>query len=390
MTETPTTDPVTEETTLLNRVLALGGVGRRYLPHTALLMSALAVLFFIRLDPIGRVQALDLQTAPQVEATNSPEDEQDTLIFATPVASGPEANANADAIIVRDVDPITNIPARARTAPIAYQVQPGDSLYGIAEKHGLNAETILWSNVGVLADDPHNLNPGQELLIPPTDGVLHLVQEADGINGVAKGLNVDIATLIDYEGNDIDKEEPELIPGTYVMAVGGWRDLKIPGPVLQETTQTTSTGQKIFRAFWSSAGSGACAGEGSYRGPIGNTSFVWPANNRSISGYNYSGVHQGLDIAAGIGDPIYTSDNGVVVFSGWSHWGYGNMVVVDHGNGFQSVYAHLSQINVGCGQGVSQGGLIGLAGSTGNSSGPHLHYEILFNGARQNPWSYLQ
>ena len=90
-----------------------------------------------------------------------------------------------------------------------------------------------------------------------------------------------------------------------------------------------------------------------------------------------------------MGAPIYASDTGVVVFSGGSIWGYGNLIIIDHGNGFQTAYAHLSQINVGCGAIVNQGQLIGLAGSTGHSTGAHLHFEIRYGSARVNPWDYL-
>jgi murein DD-endopeptidase MepM/ murein hydrolase activator NlpD len=134
---------------------------------------------------------------------------------------------------------------------------------------------------------------------------------------------------------------------------------------------------------------GACAGP--FQGPLGAEAFIWPANNHFLSGKNFNlRYHPGLDIAAHLGDPIYASDSGVVVFAGWSTVGYGRMVVIDHGNGWQTLYAHLSQIKVACGQGVLQGSVIGLAGSTGNSTGPHLHFEMLSDAyGRVNPWSYL-
>jgi murein DD-endopeptidase MepM/ murein hydrolase activator NlpD len=124
---------------------------------------------------------------------------------------------------------------------------------------------------------------------------------------------------------------------------------------------------------------------------IGSGGFVWPANAHYLSGNNYWSGHLGIDIAAGLGDPVYAADGGVTVFAGWSNWGYGNMVVIDHGNGWQTLYAHLRDTGVlsKCGESVVQGQLIGWAGSTGNSSGPHLHFELNFKGTRPNPWSYL-
>jgi murein DD-endopeptidase MepM/ murein hydrolase activator NlpD len=127
-------------------------------------------------------------------------------------------------------------------------------------------------------------------------------------------------------------------------------------------------------------------------GAVGTGSFVWPANNHWLSGYDFSPStnHYGIDIAGGLGDAIYASDNGVVVYSGWNNWGYGYVVVIDHGGGWQTLYAHMSSISVGCGQSVYQGGVIGAFGSTGNSSGPHLHFEMLSESyGKVNPWNFL-
>lgn len=91
-----------------------------------------------------------------------------------------------------------------------------------------------------------------------------------------------------------------------------------------------------------------------------------------------------------MGNAIFAADSGVIVYAGWSNYGYGNLIVIDHGNGFQTAYSHLSVVGVGCGQSVFQGGQIGSMGSTGNSSGPHLHFELIYNGAKPNPLDYLQ
>ena len=127
-----------------------------------------------------------------------------------------------------------------------------------------------------------------------------------------------------------------------------------------------------------------------YEGAIGTGTFVWPTVVRSLSGYGYSGIHQAIDIGGATGNAIFAADSGVVVYSGWSDYGYGYLIVVDHGNGFQTAYAHLSTVAVSCGQSVFQGGYIGAMGSTGNSSGPHLHFELIYNGTKPNPLNYLQ
>ena len=99
--------------------------------------------------------------------------------------------------------------------------------------------------------------------------------------------------------------------------------------------------------------------------------------------------HSGIDLAAPLGTPVTASDSGVVIFSGWNDYGYGILVVLDHGNGWTTYYAHLSSTAVGCGQYVSRGGLVGQMGSTGRSSGPHVHFEMRWNHTPDNPASYI-
>ena len=125
-------------------------------------------------------------------------------------------------------------------------------------------------------------------------------------------------------------------------------------------------------------------------GPIGNGVFFWPTTERRISGYEYNPpIHWGIDIGGKMGNPIYAMEAGVVVYAGWNDWGYGNLIIIDHGDGWQSLYGHLSSLSVSCGDYITQGGqLIGNMGSTGHSSGPHLHFEMSLNGDRMNPHRY--
>lgn len=138
-------------------------------------------------------------------------------------------------------------------------------------------------------------------------------------------------------------------------------------------------------AAW--GGPAQCAGPA--EAPVGAGAFAWPADAHFLSGYDYSAGHPGLDLAAGAGTFIYAADAGAVVYAGWNDQGYGNLVILDHGNGWHTLYAHLSQVNVGCGQTVQQGEVIGLGGSTGHSTGPHLHFEMRGPGGSVNPWDYL-
>jgi len=282
----------------------------------------------------------------------------------------------------------TILPSRGRNEMLAYTVVPGDTLFSIAEHFGLQPETILWGNRYTLGEDPHTIYPGQVLNILPMDGVIHKWSAGEGLNGVAGFYEVTPETIINYAPNGLnmatigDLADPNIPEGKMLIIPGGrgvftdWRTPRI--------TRTDPA-----RASY--VGAGACSG--SYNGISGTLNFFWPTNTRYLSGYDYSPAtnHFGIDIAGETGDPIYASDSGVVVYAGWNDWGYGEMIVIDHGFGWQTLYAHLSVVNVGCGQEVYRGDVIGLMGSTGNSTGSHLHFEIRSDEyGRVNPWDMLQ
>jgi penicillin-binding protein A len=119
--------------------------------------------------------------------------------------------------------------------------------------------------------------------------------------------------------------------------------------------------------------------------PEATGSFVWPSAYQALSGGDFKVGHPGIDLASPLGSPVYAADTGLVLFAGWSGLGYGNVILIDHGNGFQTLYGHLSQVSVYCGLRVEKGKLIGLSGNTGNSTGPHLHFEVRVPGGYINP-----
>lgn len=124
-------------------------------------------------------------------------------------------------------------------------------------------------------------------------------------------------------------------------------------------------------------------------GPVGSGAFVWPGDNHFLSGKDYGPEHPGIDIAAGEGSQVYAADSGIVTAKGYDESGYGNVIQIDHGNGYYTVYAHLSEIGVSMCQGVYAGQRIGAAGNTGNSRGVHLHFEVVRDGWSINPWLVL-
>lgn len=281
----------------------------------------------------------------------------------------------------------TTLPSRPRFDMTTYEVQQGDTIFGIAEKFGLRPQTILWGNFDVLADDPHRLQPGQILNILPLDGLLYEWHAGDGLNGVSEFFGVTPDVIIDWPSNNLNREElgdlsnPNIEPGTKLFVPGGTRAfISWSAPLISRSDPAKA---KIF-------GPGYCGTI--MDGYIGSGTFVWPTSETYLSGYNYTPDtnHWGIDIAGAMGNPIYATDSGVVVYAGWNDWGYGNVVVIDHGNGWQSLYAHNSTLYVTCGASVSQGATIAAMGSTGRSSGPHLHFELMnASGARVNPWDYL-
>ncbi len=280
----------------------------------------------------------------------------------------------------------TIIPSRPRYEIIEYTVQPGDTVFGIAEKFGLQPETILWGNYDILLDDPHRLRPGQVLRILPVDGTYYEWHEGDNFRAVARFFGVAPEDIVAFPGNHLDPEtfdidNPDLAPGTPLIIPGGRREFVDWGA--PNITRDNPAVAKVL-------GPGFC-GE-VYEGPVGTNTFIWPTTLHYLSGYTYSPAtnHFGIDIAGKLGYPVYAVDNGVVVYAGWNDWGYGYVVVIDHGNGWQSLYAHLSQIYVGCGQAVYQGDMIAAIGSTGNSSGPHLHFELRHEQyGKVNPLNFL-
>jgi murein DD-endopeptidase MepM/ murein hydrolase activator NlpD len=288
-------------------------------------------------------------------------------------------------LIERRINVHTIFPTRPRLEISKYEVKEGDTLFGIAINYGLKPESILWGNFDVLEDNPHSLKPEQVLSIPPTDGTLHVWAEGEGLTGVADFYGVTVAEILDWPGNslspDINVDDPPIEPGTVLIIPGGSREfVDWSAPRIPRSNPSVA----------SILGPGFCGSV--YDGPVGFGTFIWPTPLRYLSGYDYSPAtnHFAIDIAGDTGHTISAADAGVVVYSGWHNGGYGNVIVLDHGNGWQTLYAHLSVIYVGCGAGVFQGTPIGEMGSTGRSTGPHLHFEMRHDVyGRVNPWNYL-
>ncbi len=291
--------------------------------------------------------------------------------------------------VLPQANPFTAVPSRERRGVISYTVQAGDTLFGIAGQFGLRPESVLWANYDTLQDNPHLLQPGMELTLPPVNGIVYTTKDGDTVESIAEEYKVTPDTIyVDgFEWNQLKPGE-QPVAGASLIIPGGSRDFKPWALTAQlnapePAANTNSAGVPVART----SNAGFC--QNAAPGIVGTGTFIWPAPKHWLSGNPYTAWHPAIDIAAKLGDPIFASDSGVVAYSGWSSVGYGYLVVIDHGNGWQTWYAHNSEIYVSCGQNVTQGDVIAAAGSTGRSTGPHLHFETRFQGTLPNPFNVL-
>jgi murein DD-endopeptidase MepM/ murein hydrolase activator NlpD len=315
-------------------------------------------------------QSTTIVPALQPEPTAVPDQKQPKVVMPALGESG------ALSFVARSIELKTNIPAdKPRYKIDDYRVGRGDSIFAIAQSFKLKPETVLWANYDLLQDTPDSLKPGQVLKIPPTDGIYYQWKVNDTLDSVAREFKANVDDIVNYPGNNIDLSDPKVESGSWVMIPGGQREF------VQWLVPTIARG----KSGTSPTNQNACPG-----GAVGSGAFVWPADNHFLSGNDYWSGHLGIDIAAGEGAPVYAADSGVVTMAqGGDNYGYGNVIQIDHGNGYSTLYAHLSVVGVGVCQSVSAGQWIGSAGNTGNSQGAHLHFEVRQNGGFINPWFVL-
>lgn len=266
--------------------------------------------------------------------------------------------------------PITYKPRKPQHDFITYTVQTGDTAIGIAEQFGIREETILGGN-SFLANDAGQLWAGTTITILPVDGVLHDVVEGDTLEGIAERYDVPVEEIIAYEPNNLEFPY-RLYPGTQILVPGAVAEVWVWDPPNYASSDSSSP---------------EALGGIAVLVP-GTGTFVYPWAGGRITQNPWYG-HMAIDVGLVTGSPIYASDTGTVTYATWSPYCYGNLVVINHGNGFETFYAHLNGFNVTPGQTVYQGQLIAWSGNTGCSSGPHVHYEIRYLKQRQNPWTYL-
>lgn len=301
---------------------------------------------------VGRLPGIWLVTASNLPvALPTPTAEMELPRFAT---VAPNTG------IIRNAQIHTERPKRPRFQVMKYTIQKGDTAWSLAKKFDLTIESILWGNEGMSAD-AGRLRIGQVINILPVNGVLHTVREADTLDTLVLLHGTSIQEIVGFLGNGFPEQPPfELRRGQQIIIPNGrnpvtWQE---PGPPVDP-----GKGRKSV---------------GFYDGPLvtlGTGIFIWPVSPVVITQPYWSG-HPAIDLDTYNRQPVFASDSGTVIFSGWSKSGYGNLVIIDHGNGYWTYYAHNEANLVREGQGVLQGQQIAESGSTGNSSGDHVDFRI--------------
>lgn len=255
----------------------------------------------------------------------------------------------------------TLISEKVRDRIKEYKVEEGDTLTSIAKKFAIDEDTIRWQNN--LTKD--RIKVGQTLEILPVAGIAHKVGKGDTVYSIAKKYDTEAQGMVDFPFNTFTNDE------TFELAIG--QVLIVPNGVKPQEVITSPRIKQITP----DAGFVVASG-----------SFVWPTNGTITQ--NFTWYHQGLDIANKLGPNVLAADSGVVTYSACLTYGYGCHVRIDHQNGYTSLYGHFSQLYVNTGQNVARGSAIGKMGSTGRSTGTHLHFEVAKNGVRLSPLTVLK
>ncbi|MEW5990402.1 MAG: peptidoglycan DD-metalloendopeptidase family protein [Chloroflexota bacterium] len=308
-------------------------------------------------DPLGPIEMPRTPAGPGLEV--APRD-----------AAAPGAESYADDGTIWKPVAVNTVVQDGKGLLQTYTVRAGDTLTGIASQYGVTMMTVWWANKLTSKDDLH---VGQQLVIPPVNGLIVTVKDGDTLDSLAASYKVDAAAVV--EVNQLD--DPTLIIGQTLILPGA-----VGAPI--------PTPKPAPRAPPGGGGTCNCSGPSTYSGG----DFTWPVSGGGnyISQYFRYG-HYGLDIAADYGSTVRAAGAGRVIFAGWKGNGGGYQVWISHGSGLYTTYNHMSSVSVATGTSVAEGQQVGRIGQSGNTTGPHLHFEVwigpIWNGGyRVNPLKY--
>lgn len=343
---------------------------------------------------------------------------------------GPVTRPEPEPVLATTIAP--EAPSEPRTEISAYTVRPGDTIAAIARRHGISTNTVLWAN-GLTATS--RLRPGDTLKLLPVSGVLHTVKRGETLAGIAKQYAVSATELAAGNGSvkTLRVGTELVIPGgtplpTRVVVATAPKPEPTPVTIPKPATAPTPSAPKPASVTVpaSTAKTPKVTSAKGVRSDIpiariknkafdiyqelsnytedarpqpeeeivdtaaqSKTKLLWPTTKRVINQY-YGWNHTGVDLDGDYTDFIIASADGVVKEAGWNNGGYGLQMVIDHDGGFRTRYAHASKIFVKAGDTVKRGEVIGYVGTTGRSTGTHLHYEVYVGGKRKNPLAYIK
>jgi len=270
------------------------------------------------------------------------------------------------------INPQTNQSSRiGMTDQAVHVVESGESLSLIAQRYGIRTETIMWAN-NIM--NVNSLRIGQKLLIPPVDGISYTVEKGDTIEKIAKKYKITAEAVLaqnNLTSQILTKGQALYLPGAKPIQSLIANNVRADSPIRASRTYINA--------------------EGSSEKPVGAKPFIFPTRGRLTQGFHKG--HYAYDIADRDRPPIWAAGDGVVIkaSSGTYGGGYGNHVIIDHGNGLKTLYGHMTSLNVVEGQHVSQGEVIGIMGNTGRVygvTGIHLHFEVIDHGVKKVPGDY--
>jgi len=269
-------------------------------------------------------------------------------------------------------------PVAPRTRTETYVVQDNDTISTIAQKFGVNVGTVLWNNS---LSERQYIRPGDTLTIPPVSGIIATVKKGDTLTKIASQYSGDAAEIASFNGLTADQQ---LAVGSQLMVPGG-----MPAAIVETQTRVL-TYQPPSSPTPRTTASSVPKPPDANTANVAATHLLWPTSGHVITQY-YGWQHTGLDIDGDYSSPLYAAADGVVETAGWNSGGYGLMILIDHpALGMKTRYGHSSKLFVKAGDVVKKGQVIAMMGTTGRSTGTHLHFEVYVGNKRMNPLGYIK
>lgn len=258
-----------------------------------------------------------------------------------------------------------------------HTVESGESLSVIAEKYGVSSDSIKWENN---ITNANSIRAGQKLLVPPVNGISYKVNSGETLEKIATKYEITPEAIIAQNGLASDA----VVVNGQAIFLPNAEPIAVAVPIASTYIRNNDTYVENRSVDYSSIPSNTTT-------PSGGKIFIYPTKGSITQGYHAG--HYAIDIADRSKPPIWAPAAGTVVKVSTGTWGggYGNHVILDHGNGLKSLYAHMDSVNVVNGQWLNQGDVIGIMGNTGRVygvTGIHLHWEVIDNGVKKNPTAY--